>query len=190
MVERRDMPLFAWGEALRAARRRRRMLVRRATLVALGCACLAATIVAPPLPRLVWNASASAPLGLYRVDPDAALARGDMVVARTPAATRALAARRRYIPGNVPLVKRVAALTGDQVCAAGALVAITGGPAVRRHVADRRGRPLPWWGGCRTLAPDEIFLLMPDAPDSFDGRYFGPSPAADVIGKAVPLWVW
>ena len=189
MVERRDMPLFAWGEALRAARRRR-MLARRAAMVALCCACVSATIVVPPAPRLVWNASASAPLGLYRVVPGTALARGDMVVARTPLSVRALAARRRYVPANVPLVKRVAALTGDRACAAGTLVAITGGLAVRRHFADRLGRPLPWWGGCRTLGSGEIFLLMPDAADSFDGRYFGPSPAADVIGKAVPLWVW
>ena len=153
MVERRDMPLFAWGEALRAARRRRQMLVRRAALVGLGCGCVTATIVAPPAPRVVWNASASAPLGLYRVDPGAALARGDTVVVRTPSAMRALAARRRYVPANVPLVKRIAALTGNQACAAGTLVAITGGPAVRRHVADRRGRPLPGWGGCRTWHP-------------------------------------
>lgn len=189
MVERRDLPLFAWGDALRAARRRRRQRARRAALLALGCVCLGVTIAAPPVPRLVWNTSASAPIGLYRVAPGSAVARGDMVIARTPASVRDLAARRHYIPGNVPLVKRVAGVAGDRVCAIGSVVTIDGSPVVRRRPADRLGRALPWWEGCRTLARGTLFLLMARVPDSFDGRYFGPSPASDVIGKATPLWV-
>jgi len=189
MVERRDLPLFAWGEALRAVRRRRRTLTRRAALVALGCACLAGTIVVPPLPRLVWNASASAPLGLYRVAPGGAVARGDMVVARTPISVRGLAARRHYLPANVPLVKRVAGVPGDRICAAGVTITVNGRLLAPRRVRDRLGRPLPWWHGCRTLRDGAVFLLMAEAPDSFDGRYFGPSDARDIIGKASPLWV-
>jgi conjugative transfer signal peptidase TraF len=188
MVERRDLPLFAWGDALRAARLRRRRLGRRAALVGVGCLCLTATIVAPPLPRFVWNASASAPVGLYRIAPGAAVARGDMVVARTPPAVRALAARRHYIPDNVPLVKRVAAVAGGRVCARGPIITIGGRPVALRRAADRAGRPLPWWRGCRTLGSNMVFLLMP-SPDSFDGRYFGPSPAAELIGKATPTWL-
>lgn len=189
MVERRDLPLFAWGEALRAARRRRRLLARRGLLLGLGCAALAATIVAPPLPRLVWNASASAPIGLYAVAPGSAAARGDMVIARVPAGVRTLAAARRYIPANVPLVKRVAGVPGDRICAAGPLITVNGRPIVTRRAADARGRPLPWWTGCRTLTGGARFLLMAETPDSFDGRYFGPTPASDVIGKATALWV-
>jgi conjugative transfer signal peptidase TraF len=189
MVERRDLPLFAWGEALRAARRRRRALTRRAALVTLGCFCLAATLIAPPLPRLVWNASASAPIGLYRVAPGAVLARGDMVVARPPLAVRALAARRRYLPANVPLVKLVVGVPGDRVCAAGATITVNGQPLATRRISDRLGRPLPWWRDCRTLRDGALFLLMAETPDSFDGRYFGPSDPRDIIGKATALWV-
>jgi type IV secretory pathway protease TraF len=53
---------------------------------------------------------------------------------------------------------------------------------------DRRGRPLPVWQGCRRIANGEIFLMNPSVPDSLDGRYFGPLPARDVIGKATPLY--
>lgn len=189
MVERRDLPLFAWGETLRAARRRRHLLRRRGVLIGLGCACLAATIAAPLLPRLVWNASPSAPIGLYRVQPGAALVRGDMVIARVPVAARALAALRRYIPANVPLVKRVAGVPGDRICATGPTVTLGGRTVAQRRAADTMGRPLPWWNGCRTLAKGELFLLMAETPDSFDGRYFGPSSAVDLVGKATPLWV-
>lgn len=188
MAERRDLPLFQWSDALRAARHRRARLRRRLGLAAAGIACLGATIVAPPLPRLVWNASASAPVGLYRVTPGAALKRGDMVIAWAPAGPRALAARRHYLPSNVPLVKRVAAVPGHRVCAIGSGIFIGGRRVAERRARDAAGRPMPWWRGCMTLKDGALFLLM-DAPGSFDGRYFGPTSARDVVGKATPLWV-
>jgi len=190
MVERRDLPLFAWGAALRAARRRRTMLVRRSLFIAFGCACVGATIAAPPLPRLVWNASASAPLGLYAVAPGVPITRGDMVIARVPQDVRDLAARRHYIPANVPLVKRVAAVPGDVVCASGSAIGVNGEVVARRLGSDRAGRPLPRWAGCRTLRNGAVLLLMTVRPDSFDGRYFGPTGPEDVLGKATLLWVW
>ncbi|WP_206078923.1 S26 family signal peptidase [Allomesorhizobium camelthorni] len=86
-------------------------------LTGVGLAILGASMIGDPTPRLVWNGSQSAPLGLYRVDPDAAISRGDLVLARAPRHIRQLAAERGYLPANVPLVKRVAALDGDTVCA-------------------------------------------------------------------------
>jgi type IV secretory pathway protease TraF len=35
-----------------------------------------------------------------------------------------------------------------------------------------------------------VFLLNRQAPNSLDGRYFGPVPARQVIGGARPLWTW
>jgi type IV secretory pathway protease TraF len=60
-----------------------------------------------PAPRLLWNASASAPIGLYRVEPDSA---GSRRLGHRMAATQRspLAASRHYLPTGVPLVKRVA----------------------------------------------------------------------------------
>lgn len=156
--------------------------------IAFAAAALGLTIVAPPAPRLVWNASASAPVGLYWVRPRARLARGAMVIARTPEPYRRLAAVRRYLPANVPLVKRVAGLPGDRVCARGAIVSINGKIAARRLRKDAAGRPMPLWEGCRTLGKEQLFLLMAEVPGSFDGRYFGPADRADVIGRARPLW--
>ena len=150
---------------------------------------LGATIAAPPAPRLVWNASASAPVGLYGVRPRARLARGAMVIAWTPAPYRRLAAVRRYLPENVPLVKRVTGMPGDRICAAEDRITINGRVAATRLRVDAAQRPMPWWQGCRTLAPGEYFLLMADVPGSFDGRYFGITAKTDVIGRAYPLWV-
>jgi len=164
---------------------------RRAPWI-VGCAglaaALAATLLAPPRPRLLWNASASAPIGLYAVGDGAALARGDMVIARVPGEFRMFAARRRYLPANVPLVKRVAAVSGDEVCTAGARVMVNGRLVARRLDRDGAGRPMPWWSGCVLLGTGEVFLLMTDSPASFDGRYFGVNDEGDIVGRARLLW--
>jgi conjugative transfer signal peptidase TraF len=146
-----------------------------------------ATLVRPA-PWLVWNASASAPIGLYRALPGNAV-RGDLVLVRTPSSVRQLAAERGYLPTTVPLVKRVAAAGGDIVCAAGDVISVNGHVVAERLARDRLGRPLPAWTGCQTLKPDDVFLLMEGAADSFDGRYFGPTPTTAIIGRLAPLWV-
>jgi conjugative transfer signal peptidase TraF len=102
---------------------------------------------------------------------------------------RQLAAERGYLPQNVPLVKRVAAASDDIVCAAGDAISINGRVVAERLARDRLGRPLPTWSGCHLLDGAEAFLLMEGVSDSFDGRYFGPVPTADIIGRLVPLWV-
>lgn len=184
-----DLPLLRRGDQQPAefgvARRSRGWLL--ATGVPIGL--LASTLLWHPPIRLVWNASASAPIGLYRVSDPIALHRGDMVVSRVPAPFRGLAASRGYIPANVPLIKRIAAAPGDEVCALGNAIYLNGTPAVIRRSVDGHGRPLPTWSGCRILARTELLLLMSESPKSFDGRYFGPSQASDIIGKATPLWV-
>lgn len=180
--------LIAFGDALRRARARRRRLLRRGLVVAAGAAALGLTIVFPPAPRLVWNTSASAPIGLYWVAPGAAVARGDMVVARVPERYRPLAAARRYLPMNVPLVKRVAAGPGEEVCALGSVVFVDGAPVADRLAIDGRGREMPRWQGCRTLKSGQFLLLMTDHPASFDGRYFGISEGSDIVGRARLLW--
>ena len=185
----RLLPLFAWFEVRRAARLRRLRLRRRAALIGAGIACLGLTIALPPLTRLIWNASASAPIGLYPVSPGAALKRGDMAVAWPPAEARQLAASRHYLPRNVPLVKRAAGIPGDMVCAVDRVVLVNGTTVAVRRNADAAGRPLPAWQGCIRLAPGMVFLLMTETPDSFDGRYFGPTMGQDVIGRATPLWL-
>jgi len=183
-----DLPLFAWGEDLRRRKAARERLHRRIVLT--WCLVIMVTLsaVLPIAPLLVWNASASAPIGLYAVSLGAQPKRGAMVIASVPATVRDLAAARHYIPAHVPLVKHVGAVPGDTVCAAGTRVTINGKAVATRLVLDGAGRVLPWWSGCHLLREGEIFLLSADAPVSFDGRYFGISSSDEVIGTARPLW--
>jgi conjugative transfer signal peptidase TraF len=148
---------------------------------------LCLTVAKPQRPWLVWNATHSAPIGLYAVTPPKALRPGRFALARLPEPYRGLAARRHYLPANVPLVKRIAAANGDRVCASGNTITINGNRIATRRTADRRGRPLPSWEGCVRLR-GAAFLLNPAVPSSFDGRYFGPIQRANILGEATPIW--
>ena len=191
MPEARELPLFRWGEELRRHRRARRTVRRQmaaAAALAAAFTALLGTILWPPRPLLLWNASASSPLGLYLIVPPEGVSPGEMVVAWPPEFARRLGAERRYLPGNVPLVKRVAATAGDRVCAAGEAVFVNGRLETLRRVRDPSGRPMPWWNGCETIAEGDLFLLAASVPEAFDGRYFGVTRREHVVGQARLVW--
>ncbi|MEQ1756166.1 MAG: S26 family signal peptidase [Micropepsaceae bacterium] len=153
------------------------------------CGALAMVSVADPIPRLIWNASASAPIGLYWLSMDRGLERGELVLVWLPQKARKLAAERLYLPYNTPALKRVAALPGDRVCATDRAVFVNEILAATVLSSDRAGRVLTSWVGCVTLSVDQVFLLNPDSSGSFDGRYFGPSEQHDIVGRLVGIWV-
>ena len=163
---------------------RRRALTVTA-LAVIGIA--AASAVETPL-RLIWNATASAPVGFYTVEQADRIDVPELVAIMPPEPLAGFMVERGYIARGVPLLKRVVGLQGQQVCRAGRTITVDGiemGEALER---DSLGRDLPVWQGCRVIAPGEIFLMNWEVRDSLDGRYFGPIPAASVIGRAVPLW--
>jgi conjugative transfer signal peptidase TraF len=139
---------------------------------------------------LVWNASASVPLGLYLMTPDAPIGRHDLVLAWLPISARRTAADRGYLPVNVPIIKPVAAIFGDTVCAIEDGISINEKVIAKRLAQDRQGRPMPTWIGCKTLRDNELLLIAAGVTDSFDGRYFGPLEASQVVGTLVPLWTY
>ena len=142
----------------------------------------------PVVPKLIWNASASAPIGLYAIAPARHLDVTDLVVIQAPPPLANFLAGRGYLPRGVPLMKRIAALPGQQVCREGCDITINGLAMGEALDSDRIGRSLPSWQGCRVLAAGEIFVMNWDVRDSLDGRYFGPIPSSSIVGRALPLW--
>lgn len=166
------------------------MLLFGATLAVL-------TQLGPPLIRpalewptlLLWNASASAPIGLYLLRPASPLRIHELVAVTPPTPLAHYMAARGYVPLGVPLLKHVGALGGQVVCRTGREVSIDGRAAASARDSDSHARPLPIWQGCRVVRPSEVFLLNARVPASFDGRYFGVLPANAITGRAVPLWL-
>lgn len=143
-----------------------------------------------PSLRLVWNVTASVPIGLYRVLPYEVPRRSELAAIRpSPSLTRYMAAR-HYVETGALLVKPVAAVSGQRVCRTGAIITIDGVRTATARSADRYHRPLPVWAGCYRLRDGAVFLLAPAVSASFDGRYFGPVARESILGRAVPLWTW
>jgi conjugative transfer signal peptidase TraF len=165
-------------------------MTRVATIFAtvLSCMTLGSSIFVEPPKALIWNASASAPIGLYLVQSADDLAVTDLVAVRAPPLIAEFMADRGYLPIGVPMMKRILALPGEIVCREGLDIIAYGATIGRARERDQAGRKMPVWQGCRRIGDDEFFLMNFDVPDSVDGRYFGPFRRGSVIGRAQPVF--
>lgn len=160
-------------------------LITATALATIGIGCPG---LAPMPTKLIWNASASAPIGFYTIAPINHFEVPDLVAVDPPGLLAHFMVARGYVGRDVPLLKRVVGLPGQRVCRTGRTITVDGlemGKALER---DRMGRAMLVWRGCRVIAHGELFLMNSSVRDSFDGRYFGPLPAAAVIGRAIPLF--
>lgn len=158
-----------------------------ATLAGVGV--LALTFGRGALPLYLWNASASVPVGLYRLQSTGERYITELVAVLPPEPLAIFLADGGYLPRSVPMLKRVLALPGQTVCREGLTVTIDAIAMGAARERDGRGRLLPVWQGCRVIAAGELFLMNWQSADSLDGRYFGPLPASAVIGRAHSVWI-
>jgi conjugative transfer signal peptidase TraF len=163
-------------------------MIKTLALTIASTGVLVSTFLTHTEPVLVWNASASVPIGLYAVRPIGALDVTDLVVSRPPEPIASWLDERRYLPKGAPLIKRVAGLPGQKICRDDLDISVDGIVMAQARQRDHLGRPLPAWRGCFPLHPGQIFLLNWDEPASLDGRYFGAFPIEAIIGRAVPIW--
>ena len=163
-----------------------RRTVLTLTAVSVTVVALTASLKFPTM--LIWNASASVPIGLYAVHRPGVLHVGELVVVTPPEPLANFLADRGYLPKGVPLLKHILALPRQTVCRLGHSISVDGVTVGRALARDRRGRALPAWQGCRVIPDGEVFLMNRRPGDSLDGRYFGPLPAAAITGRADPLW--
>ncbi|TYR36062.1 conjugative transfer signal peptidase TraF [Mesorhizobium microcysteis] len=137
------------------------------------------------------NFTPSYPLGLWQIETlDRPVAVGDRVFICPPSGPAVDLARERfYLPrglcpaGTAPLIKTVVALAGQSIRVENQVI-IDDVPlaASTVHALDAKGRPMtPWTGG---VVPEGEVFLHSDFVGSYDSRYFGPLPAAGVLGLA------
>lgn len=158
--------------------------------LSLGVGSIAiATLVLAPFfgyqKRLIWNRTASAPIGLYWVK-DGPITYDRWAVLSPKSDVSQWAETHGFVGENWPLLKAIAGLPGDKICRENEIILINGEVRAIALKHDDLQRELPVWRGCRMLPEDEIFLLNAH-PKSLDGRYFGATKRADVDGIAVLL---
>ena len=146
------------------------MLIRALAALSVTALCTASfvQILRPSVPRLLYNPSPSAPIGWYRLRPDAAINRGDLVAAFAPESGALMAIERDYLPPNIPLIKTVWAAHGETICHENGQLLVQGRPALLVLKHDALGRDLPSRDGCYVLSKDDVFLVSTDVQTSFD----------------------
>ncbi|MCE4542323.1 hypothetical protein [Caballeronia sp. PC1] len=77
---------------------RRRYVMATAIAAFAFAAAFVITAAVDPLPRVIWNASASAPIGLYRVHPDRDPPTGALVAITPPERLSRWLSARGYLP--------------------------------------------------------------------------------------------
>jgi conjugative transfer signal peptidase TraF len=143
------------------------------------------------------NFTPSEPMGLWQIFPlDRPLRTGDLVFICPPVTDAMREARSRgYLrhglcPGGIaPLIKMVAAVPGQTVDI-GDDVRIDGKQLAhsRLMARDGQGRSIaPSRGG---VVPPGTVYLHSDFVASFDSRYFGPLPLANILGLAREVWTY
>lgn len=136
------------------------------------------------------NITPSEPVGIYRLVPGGA-ERGTLVLLKQPH-DPAASVLHPYVPVNLPLIKRVAAIRGDVVRVGAHGVHVNGIPwpdsVPLTH--DQEGRSLrPYPFGVYRVPADKLWV-MSNHPRGLDSRYFGPVPTTSVISLLTPLATW
>ena len=157
-------------------------------LIGMGVVSLIAPGLLQSHRMLLWNASASVPVGLYVLETTDSRYVSELVAVLPPEPLARYLEAGSYLPRGVPMLKHVLALPGQTVCREGLVITIDKVAVGMARERDRRGRPLPVWQGCRVISQDALFLMNPQSADSLDGRYFGPLPQSAVLGRAHRIW--
>lgn len=168
-----------------------------AALAIAGMAAFAMAAVAA-LAGARINTSPSIPLGLYWAV-DAPLKLGEYVQVCPPpsgvfdaARTRGYIGAGRCAGGYGYLMKRVAALGGDDVFISenGVRINDRWWPDGKPMVVDTQARPMPRIYPSRHILTARQVLLMGDGRKSFDARYFGLMDVAQIVSVIRPVFTW
>lgn len=160
-------------------------------------ALIGATFAVAHVAGLRLNFTESAPSGLWRVTDSSptSLKRGELVEVCPPAQPIiSIMADRGYLgPGEcapdsiTALLKPLAAVAGDTVTLSPGEPAQVNGA----ELPNTQAMPtLPAWPqGTYRVQAGEVWLFSTYSAGSFDSRYFGPVPVANIRGRAAPLLV-
>jgi conjugative transfer signal peptidase TraF len=158
---------------------------RAAILAGFAAIGMVAAASASSLDLVLYNGTPSMPAGLY-LRSSGSIQRGAIVTARAVDVAPSYATERHFTDRGDRFLKRVVGTAGDVVCGSGAEVTLNSALVAVRHARDSAGSALPTWEGCVILDSAHVFLLG-ETPDSFDGRYWGPTPIDRIEGVWQPI---
>ena len=158
------------------------------TGVSVSILLLSAAIFPRVLPLLVKNFSSSEKRGFYVVrDIKRDITRGELLLVKFPEQAKPYVEMMPWLNENIPLLKRVGAVSQDLVCQKDGVLTVNGEVLVRVKKEDRLGRELFSKKGCYQVPDGEFLPINTYSEDSFDGRYFGSISTRLIVGRAHPI---
>jgi conjugative transfer signal peptidase TraF len=186
------MSLWRVSTESRGDQRTGSILLRRLSRVTWWACGLFALLAVCTAAGVRLNLTGSLPIGLYVVT-HGPPTRDAVVLVCLPEAWAELARSRGYVPngnsctgGAMPVGKPVFALPGDTVVLTESGLILNGRPVANTRPLpfDRRGRPLPRLeAGAHVVGAGELWIVSRYSPFSFDSRYFGAVPLANVRAR-------
>lgn len=162
-----------------------------ATILALASIGAGALALRQDAPWILQNVSPSSPLGFYFYTGDAPRI-GDYLAFHPHGRGFERVTEATGLPmPEVPMLKRVIAGPGDQVCYSREhdVFRVNDGPPLGIEERAFQGRKIPLWEGCRALTAREYFVHSDRIPNSLDSRFYGPVQASTIVGTYAPLWI-
>lgn len=141
------------------------------------------------------NLTSSMLTGVYQIQQDKEIQRGDLVSACLPTKIAKYAHSRGYLSngscsnGYVPVIKKILAIPHDYVVMnAGGITVNSKDFNYKEEQADHLDRP---------LNPKKInkningyLLIGTNSKNSWDSRYFGEVSRQDIMNVFKPVWIW
>jgi signal peptidase I len=159
--------------------RLRSQLRRRWLAAIMALATVIAAVVALASPFMVDGISMSSTVQsgqvvlVDRVSTALGLQRGEVIVFHPPGNA-----------SSVSYIKRVIGLAGDHVSITDGFVFVNGQQLNEPYVAPNTVTLTKVWDFETTVPAGSVFVLGDDRWESWDSRYFGPVPDANIIGRA------
>jgi len=134
-------------------------------------------------PHLLYNPSESARIGWYSIEKSPNFNLGDEVAAFLPEDARELADTRNYLPKDIPVIKTIGGVAGEQYCIHDGQLQIEDRHPLSILPFDSQGRAMPELpDGCVEISDGHVLLISEQTYRSFDSRYFGQVDLQDVVG--------
>ena len=147
------------------------MRIAPLVMAGIGLSAIGFSMICTLPERFIWNRTGSVPQGLYWLS-DEPFTKGGWVVVSARSAEAQWAELHGFVGEDWPLLKRVAGISGDEVCRDGVTVLINGMPEGEALIESANGVVLPSWNGCKRIEDGEIFLINAH-PRSLDGHTSG-----------------
>ncbi|WP_440617200.1 signal peptidase I [Cysteiniphilum sp. 6C5] len=129
----------------------------------------------------------SMPEGWYFTYPVADYHKGDNVVFIPNQQTEHYILTRKWLPRNIPLLKKIVGVPGDLLCIKGQNVYINEQWIGKIYQTDGKGNMLPVFQFCGKIPKGRYFMQGVANPHSFDSRYYGLVDKSQIMSKAVKL---